>query len=77
MKLAMLIMLTMGRRTQMLRCLNIDSMKKETGLIEFVLEITDVKQGRPSFIPQPVLLKQFMANKKLCVFHYSCIYVST
>jgi len=68
MKLAMLIMLVTGQRPQILSHLRLDNMKITTEVIEFILGSLDIKQGRPGFKPQTILLKRFPSNPKICIY---------
>jgi integrase len=75
MKTAMLILLVTGQRPQLLSKLKLDNMKLSNAAIKFALEALDIKQGRPGFMPQSIVLKPFVDNKKLCVHHYLSIYL--
>ena len=75
MKLMMLILLITGQRPQLLTKLDIARMKTTVDTFEFVLEITDYKQGRVNYKPGVIILKHYPANKRLCVFHYLQIYI--
>jgi len=76
MKVAMLIMLVTGQRPQLLSHLNLNNMKITEDLIEFVLELLDLKQGRPGFKPQTIRLQLFPANPKICIYRYLTTYLN-
>jgi integrase len=75
MKLMVLILLITGQRPQLLTKLNLANMKESSDAFEFILEITDYKQGRVNYRPGAIILKQYPTNKKLCAFHYLKVYI--
>ena len=70
-----MILLITGQRPQILHKLNLQHLKSSSDYHEFVLEITDLKQGRPNFRPNTILLRAYPSNKKLCIFHYLSVYL--
>jgi integrase len=74
-KIIVLILLITGQRPQIIPKLNIRNLKSGSDFYEFVLEVTDFKQGRPNYRPSTILLKAFKPNKKLCIFRYLTVYI--
>jgi integrase len=74
-KLMVLILLITGQRPQLLTKLDISNMKTGDDYYEFFLSITDFKQGRIGYKPGPIRLKQYVANRRLCVFQYLSYYL--
>jgi integrase len=75
MKIAMIIMLITGQRPQILSRLRLDSMKITESAFEFALQALDLKQGRPGYKPQCVILRKFPSNPKICIFKYLQTYL--
>ena len=75
MKVAVLILLVSGQRIQTLRALRVDRMDIGSGSIKFTIKAEDVKQGRPGYSPEPIVLKSFPADKRLCVVNYVKVYL--
>jgi hypothetical protein len=75
MKISMLIMLCTGQRPQILSKLRLDGMKITSNTVEFGLKALDLKQSRPGYKPQLIILRKFSDNPKLCVFKYVTTYL--
>jgi integrase len=75
-KVLLLILLVTGQRPQVLHHLDLVRMKKGLDSYEFVLELTDLKQGRCNYRPGTLLLQAYPANKRLCIYHYLTVYLS-
>jgi hypothetical protein len=75
MKITMLIMLITGQRPQILSRLRVDSMKSTNDTFEFALNALDLKQSRPGYKPQTIVLKSFPTNPKLCIVKYLSAYL--
>ena len=65
-KLAMLIALVSAQRTQSIHLLDLHFMKLSTDAMEFVIP-GHIKQSRPGYKVQPVLLKAYPIDRHLCV----------
>jgi hypothetical protein len=68
-------LLVTSQRPQVLSKLDITKMKQGSNYFEFALELTDLKQGRCNYRPHTVLLRQFIDNRKLCIFNYLSYYI--
>lgn len=75
MKLVMLILLVSGQRPQIFRALTINNMELGAASARFVLEGKDLKQGRLGYRAEPVVLKAYPADRRLCVFTYMKAYL--
>ena len=65
-KLVMLIVLVSAQRTQSIHLLDLHFMKLSTDAVEFVIP-GHIKQSRPGYRVQPVLLKAYPIDRRLCV----------
>ena len=65
-KLVMLIALVSAQRTQSIHLLDLHFMKLSTDAVEFVIP-GRIKQSRPGYKVQPVLLKAYPIDRHLCV----------
>ena len=74
-KVIMLILLLSGQRPQIITKLSLDRMKQGQDYFEFILELTDLKQGRVNYRPGTIRLQQYPSNKRLCIFNYMLEYV--
>ena len=74
-KLYVLILLVTGQRGQILQALTIDNMSVGKNAYTFKIENKDVKQGRRGYKPEPLILRTFPADKRLCVYHYLTVYL--
>ena len=68
-KLLVLILLCTGVRGATLQGLRTDSLSLSRESAEFVVDKKHFKQNRPSWKPEPVVLKAFPQNKSLCPVH--------
>lgn len=75
MKLAILILLVTGRRGQILPALHVDRMTVHSDRFVFTLEATQAKEGRPGYVVEPVVLKKFIPDRRICVFRYLTVYL--
>ena len=73
-KLALLILLVTGQRPQVLQALRISAMSHNEDSVSFILQCSDVKQGRPGYSPPVVLLSQY-PDKTVCVFEHLLHYL--
>ena len=76
MKVILLVLLVTGQRPQILHSLDLANMKKGKDFFEFVLALTELKQGRCNYRPGTFVLRHYPSNKRLCVFHYLEVYIS-
>jgi hypothetical protein len=74
-KIIMLILLVTGQRPQILHKLSLLHLRSGADYHEFVLELTDFKQGRPNYRPNTIMLKASLPNKKLCIHTYLSVYI--
>jgi integrase len=74
-KLIMLILLVTGQRPQIIHRLDLANLKTTTDTHEFVVKLTDLKQGRVNYRPDSIVLRAYPSNKKLCVFRYMSSYI--
>ena len=74
-KLAVLVLLVTGQRPQILLALRTNSMEVSPTHFEFVVQAKDLKQGRLGYKPDPVRLKKYAPDKRLCVYHYMETYL--
>ena len=74
-KLCVLILLVTGQRGQILQALTIDNMSVGKNAYTFKIENKDVKQGWRGYMPEPLILRTFPADKRLCVYHYMTVYL--
>jgi integrase len=65
-KLATLILLVSGQRPQILVALRLSDLQMSDDVATFVISNKDVKQGRPGYVPPPVVLRSYHDNR-LCV----------
>ena len=75
-KLVILILLVTGQRPQILLALTVDNMQVSPTHYEFRLRNQDLKQGRLRYKPEPLRLKKFAPDKRLCVHHYMGTYLT-
>ena len=73
-KVTMLVALVSAQRSQTLHMLNINFMKDTSSCFEFVLP-AHIKQSRPGYRPQPVMLHAYPHDKSLCVYSYLTEYL--
>ena len=69
-KLASLIVIVTGQRPQVLKSLRVDRMIVHTFCFEFKISVTEVKQSRPGYRVNSILLKGFPSDRRLCVYTY-------
>jgi integrase len=74
-KVVLLILLVTGQRPQIVHKLDIRRLRTSDTAHEFVLELTDLKQGRVSYKPNTILLQAYPTNKRLCIYHYLSVYL--
>ena len=74
MKLVMLVALVTAQRGQSLHVLDINFMKQDESMFEFLLP-EHVKQSRPGYTPPTVILSAFPSDKTLCVFSHMKTYI--
>ena len=74
-KVVMLILLVTGQRGQIIKALNTNNMSITATRYKFYVDNLDIKQGRPGYKPEPVVLRKYPANKQLCVYHYMTVYL--
>ena len=75
MKLVVLILLVSGRRGQILPELNVDNMVVDNTKYVFIFPAPKAKEGRPGYTVEPIKLKKFSPDRRLCVHHYLTIYL--
>ena len=74
-KLAVLVLLVTGQRPQILSALKVNFMEVSPTHFEFEVQSKDLKQGRLGYKPDPVRLKKYAPDKRLCVYHYMETYL--
>ena len=74
-KTVMLIMLFTGQRPQIIRSLRVDNMDIKTSKFIFTIGNEDIKQGRPNYKPEQIVLKAYPADRRICIFHYLRVYL--
>lgn len=74
-KLAMLILLVSGQRPQVLPVLSTRAMDISATSVRFALDHSDLKQSRPGYKPELIVLKKYPADKRVCVYHYLTTYL--
>jgi hypothetical protein len=73
-KVVTLILLSTGQRPQILRALNVESMKITDECFIFEIKNSQLKQGRLGYKPERIILKKF-SDKRICVYRYLKIYI--
>ena len=74
-KTVMLILLVTGQRGQIIKALNTDAMEVSSSRFVFYISNKDLKQGRPGYRPEPIKLRAFPGDKRLCVHRYLVVYL--
>ena len=75
MKVSMLILLVTGRRGQILPALNVDHMIVKRDRFIFTLPATSAKEGRQNYVVEPIVLKKFVPDRRVCVYRYLTVYL--
>ena len=75
MKTVMLVLLVSGQRGQILRAMTVENMDIQTGKYIFHIENADIKQGRPGFKLEPIVLRGYPADRRLCIHTYLTKYL--
>ena len=75
MKLTMLILLVTGRRGQILPALHIDNMSASPNKYVFTIDATQAKEGRAGYTVEPIVLKKYVPDRRLCVHRYLTVYL--
>lgn len=75
MKTVVLILLVSGKRPQIIRNLNVDNMVITASSFKFTLSQADVKEGRRNYKVEPLVLKKYPTDKRLCVYNYLTVYL--
>jgi hypothetical protein len=73
-KVATLILICTGQRPQILRALRTDEMNIDGEKFVFTIKNSQVKQGRLGYNPEPLVLKSFPEDKRICVYSYLRFY---
>ena len=71
----MLILLTTSQRPQIIKALSIDNMQASPGAYKFVIDGKDLKQGRPGYKPERLVLRTYPCDRRLCVHNYLSVYL--
>ena len=74
-KTVVLLLLVSGRRPQIIRNLNVERMKISGNSFTFIFQQTDLKEGRVNFKPEPLKVKKYPADKRLCIYKYLTEYL--
>jgi integrase len=74
-KLVVLILLVTGQRPQIFNGLRVDNMDIQPTYYEFVVENKYLKQGRLGFKLDPIRMRKYAPDRRLCVHHYLCLYL--
>ena len=74
-KLVMLILLATGQRPQIISALSVDNMQLSSNSYKFIVSNLDLKQGRKGYKPEPICIKKFPCDKRLCPYHYLTVYL--
>ena len=74
-KVAMLLLLVTGQRPQILRALDTRNMQIGTTSIKFVVPNELLKQGRPGFKLDMIVLKKYPVDRRICIYHYMVSYL--
>jgi hypothetical protein len=75
MKLVVLVLLVSGQRPQIFNGLQVDSMDIQPAYYEFVVDNKYLKQGRLCYKLDPLWLKKYVPDRRLCVHHYLRLYL--
>ena len=73
--LATLILLSSGQRPQILAALRIKDLVVDKDRARFVLQSSDIKQGRPGYVPPIISLRKYPHDEKICVLKYLSEYL--
>ncbi len=74
-KTVMLVLLVTGKRPQIITKLHTDNMSITKNSYKFILEDTDLKEGRRGYKPDRVELRKYPADKRICIYHYITAYL--
>ena len=74
-KTVMLVLLTTGQRGQIINAMDVENMNIENSKMQFFIKNQDLKQGRIGYKMQPVELKAYPADKRICVYNYMTVYL--
>ena len=75
MKIAVLILLVTGQRGQILTALNVEKMDIDATRVKFEIQNKDVKQGRLGYVVEPIILRAYPPDRRLCIYTYLKVYL--